>query len=303
MHPPATSWAVELDGVKKKYGDQEVVHGVTLRIGAGTKYGLIGPNGAGKTTTIRMIMGLTLPTEGSVRVLGLDPRKSRNACRIRIGYVPEEHLIYRWMRVGEVTGFCRRLYPTWNDAVADRWLDAFGLSRSQKVKTLSKGMLAKLSLLLALAPEPELLLLDEPTSGLDPLIRDEFLDGIVGTLCEQNQTVLFSSHILSDVRRLADRIGIMNKGRIVADCPADDLVARTKRVRAVLRDGRRPASPVDGIIWEAVEGGEWLVTLRDCDPEKVAAIRSCPEVREVKVTDLDLDEIFKDYVRGGRGTA
>jgi ABC-2 type transport system ATP-binding protein len=123
----------------------------------------------------------------------------------RIGYVPEVPQMYRWMRVGELIGFTRAFYPTWNADECARLLDLFALDPAKKVRHLSKGMAAKLSLLLALSHDPEVLILDEPTSGLDPLVREEFLDGVLRAACKRRRTVLFSSHALEDVRRLADK--------------------------------------------------------------------------------------------------
>ena len=291
---------IDINGVSKLFGQMVAVDDLSLTIPRGTKFGFLGPNGAGKTTTIRMLMGLIMPSGGQVRVCGLDPRKDARACRIQIGYVPEEHLAYRWMRIGELIRFCRAFYPTWNAAVCKRWLAQFGLAPDHRVKTLSKGMLAKLSLLLALSHEPELLVMDEPTSGLDPIVREEFLDGILEMLCDGEHTLLFSSHILSDVRRLADRIGIMFNGRLLTDRPTDELVARTKRVRAVLRNGSAPRLQPSGIVCQAVDKREWLLTVSDFSEMTVMELQDAPEIRGFEVIDLDLDDIFKDYIRGAR---
>ena len=291
---------IDINGVSKRFGQKVAVDDLTLSIPRGTNFVSLGPNGAGKTTTIRMLMGLIRPCGGRVRVCGLDPRKDSRACRIQIGYVPEEHLAYRWMRIGELIHFCRAFYPTWNAAVCKRWLAHFGLAPDQKVKTLSKGMLAKLSLLLALSHEPELLVLDEPTSGLDPIVREEFLDGILEMLCDGEHTLFFSSHVLSDVRRLADRVGIMFDGRLLTDRPTDELVANTKRVRAVLRNGSVPHRQPNGIVYQAVDKREWLLTVSDFSELTVKELRDAPEIRGFEVIDLDLDDIFKDYIRGAR---
>ena len=293
-------WAIQIDGVSKLYGQKIAVDDLSLRIPRGTSFGFLGPNGAGKTTTIRILLGLIRPSSGRVRVCGLDPRRDRRTCRIQIGYVPEEHLAYRWMRIGELVRFCQAFYPTWNASVCKWWMVHFGLAPDQKVKTLSKGMLAKLSLLLALSHEPEVLVMDEPTSGLDPIVREEFLDGIIEMLCDGEQTVLFSSHILSDVRRLADRVGIMFGGRLLADRPTDELVASTKRIRAVLHDGSVPDRQPTGIVCQAVEDREWLLTVSDFSARTETELQDSPEIRGFEVTDLDLEDVFKDYVRGAR---
>ena len=130
----------------------------------------------------------------------------------------------------EVIGFCKSCFPSWNDQTCREMLDLFGLDPEKKVKHLSKGMLVKLSLLLAVSHEPELLLLDEPLSGLDPIAREEFLDGVLRTICDRGQTVLISSHMLDDVRRLADTVGILNEGQLLVQGNVDELLTTTKRI-------------------------------------------------------------------------
>jgi len=221
----------------------------------------------------------------------------------RVGYVPELHFIYRWMRVHEVIGFCRRLYETWNDRRCAKLLDLFELDTGKQVRQLSKGMVAKLSLLLALAHEPEVLILDEPTSGLDPLIREEFLDGVLRTICEREHTVLFSSHTLSDVQRLADTIGIIYEGRLLAHCPTDELLTGTKRLRIVLHDGCSPGEPPDGTIWQSRQRREWLLTVRGFTPATLEYLHNRYAVENVDVLDLGLEDVFKDFVKGRRASA
>ena len=218
----------------------------------------------------------------------------------RVGYVPETHNIYRWMRVHEVIGFCKSCFPTWNDQTCREMLDLFCLDPEKKVKHLSKGMLTKLSLLLAVSHEPELLLLDEPLSGLDPIAREEFLDGVLRTICDRGQTVVISSHMLDDVRRLSDMIGILNNGRLVVHGSVDELLTSTKRIRATLRDGFRPSQPLVGAVWQRVEGREWTITVRDFSPEKVQQVRALDGVERADVIDLGLEELFKDFIRGQR---
>ena len=171
--------------------------------------------------------------------------------------MPETHHIYRWMRVREVIGFCKSCFRPWNDQTCREMLELFGLDPEKKVKHLSKGMLVKLALLLAVSHEPELLLLDEPLSGLDPIAREEFLDGVLRTICDRGQTVLISSHMLDDVRRLADTVGILYEGRLVVQGNLDELLTTTKRICATLRDGCRPERPPEGTIWQRVQGREW----------------------------------------------
>lgn len=292
--------AIELAGLTKRFGRVLAVDQLTLTIPQGSTFGLLGPNGAGKSTTIRMLMGMLSITAGEARVLGMDAARDDTRVKQLVGYVPETHPIYRWMRVGEVIGFCQALYPTWNKEACGQMLDLFGLDPAAKVKHLSKGMLVKLSLLLAVAHDPPVLVLDEPMSGLDPLAREEFVDGVLRSICERGQTVLFSSHSLDDVRRLADTVGILCGGRLVLHGRLDDVLATTKRIRATLRDGRRPASLPLGTVHDRLQGREWLLTVRDFSSEKVQHVRGQEGVEHVEVLDLNLEELFKDIVRGQR---
>jgi ABC-2 type transport system ATP-binding protein len=247
-----------------------------------------------------MLMGVLSITGGEARVLGIDVAQEPTRVKQLVGYVPETHHIYRWMRVGEAIGFCRALYEKWNDQTCREMLDLFQLDLNKKVKHLSKGMLVKLALLLAVSHDPEVLILDEPISGLDPVGREEFLDGVLRTICQRGQTVLFSSHTLDDVQRLADTVGILYEGRLLVHGRLDELLTTTKRIRATLRDGRRPASLPAGTIHDRVNGREWLLTIRDFQAEKVEHVRALEGVEHVEVVNLGLEDLFKDIVKGQR---
>ena len=289
--------------MSKRYGTKDAVRDLTLRIPRGEAFGFIGPNGAGKSTTIKMLMGLARPTAGEARVLGFDSVRDCVAVKQRVGYVPELHFIYRWMRVSEVIAFCRPLYENWNDRFCADLLQLFELNLQQKVKQLSKGMVAKLALLLAVAHEPEVLILDEPTSGLDPVGREEFLDGVLRTVCERERTILFSSHALSDVQRIADTIGLIFEGRLIDHCRTEDLLSATKRIRAVLSDGCVPGPPPVGTIWQRVQNREWLMTVRGFSPSTVEYLRTKYSLDNVEVIDLGLEDVFKDLIKGRKATA
>lgn len=298
---PGNAPAIEIAALTKRFGRTVAVNDLSLTIPRGSTFGLLGPNGAGKSTTIKMLMGMLSPTSGTPRVLGIDVRKDPVQVKQRVGYVPEAHYIYRWMRVKEVIGFCKSCFATWNDATCREMLELFALDPEKKVKHLSKGTLTKLALLLAVSHEPELLLLDEPLSGLDPIVREEFLDGVLRTICNRGQTVLISSHMLDDVRRLADTVGILNEGKLVVQGNLDELLTTTKRIRATLRDGCRPEKPPEGTIWQRIQGREWIATVRDFSAEKVQQVRAIEGVEHVEVLDLGLEELFKDIIRGQRG--
>ena len=298
-----TGPAIELDGVFKLFGNSPAVDGLSLSVEHGSTFGLIGPNGAGKSTTIKMLMGLLAPTSGSVRVLGHDAGREATQIRQKVGYVPELHLMDRWMRVKEVVGFCRSAFSTWNDDTCREMLDRYELPDDKKVKQLSKGMLVKLSLVLAISHEPEMLILDEPMSGLDPLAREEFLDGVLQTVCDKGQTVLLSTHSLGDIQRMADTVGFLYGGRLLAHSNIDDLLASTKRVRATLTNGSPPENVPTGVVWQQVEGREWLLTVADFTPETVQKIGDLQGVENVDVIDIGLEDLFKDFVKGQRSNS
>ena len=247
-------------------------------------------------------MGLLRPTSGNMRVLGMDVMRSPSEVKQRVGYVPEAHYIYRWMSVDAVLGFSRACYHTWNSDLCSELLDMFELPRRKLVRQFSKGMLAKLSLVVALAHEPDLLVLDEPLSGLDPIARDEFLDGVLRGICGGERTVLFSSHQLDEVNRLADVVAIMNAGRILVHCPLEELLRTTKRVRAVLENGRLPQVTSDAIVWQQVNCRDWQITVHPYTDEIVARLQADNPVSSIEVIDLGLDDIFKDFIRGQRQT-
>ncbi len=295
--------AIDLQGLTKRYGKTTAVADLNLTIPRGTTFGLLGPNGAGKSTTIKMLMGMLSIDAGRAIVLGVNVAESPSDMKQRVGYVPELHYIYRWMRVAEAITFVKSFYPTWNDELCDELLDLFDLPSSKKVGKLSKGMVAKLSLLLAISHEPELLVLDEPMSGLDPLVREEFLDGVLKTICRGDRTVLFSSHSIDDVQRLADHVGILFRGKLLVNRPLDDLLGSTKRLRAVLRDGCLPQQLPAGTIWQHVQRREWSLTVERFSEDLISKLQSENSVEAVDVTDLSLEELFKDYVKGARQSA
>jgi ABC-2 type transport system ATP-binding protein len=289
--------ALVVEGLTRRYGSTVAVDNLHLTVPRGTVLGLLGPNGAGKSTTLRMIMGLLQPTTGTVRVLGRDPFQTPSQVRQQIGYVPETPQIYRWMTVREVLRFCRALYAGWKDEQAEMLLDAFQLPHHRKVRQLSKGMLAKLSLAIALAHEPQLLILDEPLSGLDPLARDEFLEGVLQGLCGGERTVIFSSHQLDEVNRLSDSVAVLHAGRLLTHCPLDELRS-AKRVRAVLHDGRLPVATPREAVWQQVNRREWSLTIHPFSSEVLECLQATNPIQRLDVDDLSLDDIFKDLIRG-----
>ena len=294
----ASDYAIELESVSKRYGSVAAVNQLSLAIKPGTTFGLLGPNGAGKSTTIRMLVGLSQCDQGRISILGRDSENRTSDLKQRVGYVPEIHHLYRWMKVAEIVDFASSFYPTWDSELRDDLIEMFELPPDRKVKALSKGMTSKLGLLLALAHRPEVLILDEPTSGLDPLVREEFIDGVLMTGGESNRTTLFSSHHVDDVERIADEIGIMFNGQLIMHESVDDMRSRVKRIRAVLKDGSLPRSTPEQAIWQKVNRREWDLTIYPFADEVVKQVNHSNPIEQIDVIDLSLEEIFKDAIRG-----
>ena len=293
--------AIETFRLTKRFGRTVAVNGLSLTIPRGSTYGLLGPNGAGKSTTIKMLMGVLSPTAGEARVLGIDVRQDAVQVKQRVGYVPEvaSHLPLDARQGGDwLLQVVLRARGTTKRA--GRLLELFALDPDQKVKHLSKGMLTKLALLLAVSHEPELLLLDEPLSGLDPIVREEFLDGVLRTICRSRAN---GADIQPHARRRAAigrHRGNPSRGAIGGEGNLDELLTTTKRICATLRDGCRPERPPEGTIWQRIQGREWIATVRDFSPEKVEQVQAIDGVEHVEVLDLGLEELFKDFVRGQR---
>ena len=310
-HPARTvgdgEWAIETRNLTRRFGEEVAVDDVTLRVARGRTLGFVGLNGAGKTTAIRMMVALLKPTSGVVRVAGCDLPRERDRLKPLVGYVPDRPAVYPWMRVREAIDFCRTFYPRYNDQRVAELARVLDLDLGRKVKHLSKGNAAKVSLLLAVGHDPQVLILDEPMSGLDPLAREQFLEGVLsvggGGGPGAGQTVLFSSHSLEDVARVADELALMHEGKLLLHSPIDELLARTKRVRAVLHDGATPGVAPPGTVWQQVSGREWLLTLRDFEPGQVEFLRARNGVARVDVQDVTLDDVFRDVVRGRQSVA
>jgi ABC-2 type transport system ATP-binding protein len=215
---------LEFTGIHRAYKrGVDVLKGVTFSIGAGEVVGLLGKNGAGKTTLIRIAMGMLEAQQGTVRVFDLDPREKPIEVKKRVGYVSEDQILPPFLRVNEVVDLHRGLFPGWDDELARELSQRFNLSPRAKIGSLSKGQARQVALLCAVAHKPELLLLDEPAGGLDPAARREFLETSIHLLNEAGSTILFSSHHMTDVERMAGRVVMIHEGDILVDSDLDKL--------------------------------------------------------------------------------
>ncbi len=202
---------------------RDVLQGITFSLEEGEITGLLGKNGAGKTTLIRIAMGMIEAQQGGVKVLGLDPRRDALEVKRRVGYVAEDQVLPEFLTISEVLRLHRGLFPGWDEGLERRLRERFELPSRARIGTLSKGQARQVALLCAVAHRPELLLLDEPAGGLDPSARREFLETSIQLLNETGTTILFSSHYMTDVERMAGRVVMIHEGRLLLDNALDDL--------------------------------------------------------------------------------
>lgn len=285
------SAVVTFDRVQRWFGAHVVLKGLSFRVQPGQVYALLGRNAAGKTTALRILLGFLAPHAGSVTVLGQDSQALTTDVRGRIGYVGEDHRLYPTMTVGGAVRFEADTRPAFRSAFADKALLRCGLRTSQRIPLLSRGQRAQLALILAVAGNPELLVCDDPALGLDVVMRREVLDALIDLLADTGCSVLFSSHFLTDVERIADRIGILHEGSLLVDATLDDVKRRVVRCAWAPRDGA--ASPIGPHVLRASarRSGHEL-TLLDPPDQLLASLRAQGELSPPQPPSLE--ELFLD---------
>ena len=290
---------IRLHEVTKRFGANTALDKVSLEVPPGVVFALLGENGAGKTTAIRILLGLIDANSGRAEVLGLGSAANGLEIRRRVGYVPERPTLYEWMTVSEIGWFTAGFY---GDGFLPRYLELaaqFALPQRRKLKALSRGMRAKVSLSLAMAHDPELLVLDEPTSGLDTMVRREFLESMVDRAAA-GQTVLLSSHQIAEVERVADIVAIVRGGKLMLVERLDQLKAQTRELTVTLDDDVATLPELQAeVLSQRRKQRQWQVLLRGVEDGQVAALRNHAAVKSVEVRPPSLEEIFVGYMQLG----
>jgi ABC-2 type transport system ATP-binding protein len=283
--------AVVIENLVKFYDGRCVLDGINLKVPSGCIYGLLGRNGSGKTTIIRILMGLDFATRGKTYLLGTESEKLSPQIKGRIGYVAEGHNLIQDYKVGRLIELCRDLSLRWNEEFFGHLIETFRLPMDRKVRQLSTGMRAQLNLALAMAAEPELMILDDPTLGLDTVARRQFLELAVDVLQKDGRTIVFCSHILGDVERIADRIGIRAGGKLAVDCGLEELKRRIRKLRLTFTNTAPKNLQLTEIINQQTDGREMVLTIANYSEQKQAIINtfrpeSCTEI------PMSLEDIF-----------
>ncbi|MGL4593321.1 MAG: ABC transporter ATP-binding protein [Thermoguttaceae bacterium] len=288
---------LQLKNVSKRFGHNIALNNVSFEVEPGTVFALLGENGAGKTTSIRIMLGLVDPDRGESHVLGLDSVRDDLAIRRKIGYVPEQPVLYDWMTVAEIGRFAAAFYPSgfWNEYC--RQVEMYKLPFGTKIRALSKGMKAQVSLSLALANDPELLILDEPTSGLDPLVRRDFLESMVERAAT-GKSVFLSSHQMNEVERVADTVAIMKKSELRVVESLEHLKQTTQVITATLKNEDSPfVAPFGEIVSEKRSGRDVQSLGRNLSKDAAAIIASQEAVVRHEIKTPSLEEIFVAYMQ------
>jgi ABC-2 type transport system ATP-binding protein len=289
--------AIETRGLTKTYGGRPVVQALDLKVPAGCVYGFLGRNGSGKSTTIKMLTGMVHPDAGSARLLGEDVSCLTAATRAKIAYLAEGHPLYRSMTVDALERLTCEFYPRWNKLLFEQIIDHFGLPRRKKLRSFSNGMRAQVSLALAVVPDPELLIFDDPTLGLDTVIRRDFLESMVQIIQRAGRTIFLSSHMLGDIERIADRIGILIDGVLRVDCPIEHFRNALRKVVLEFAGTPKPYPLRDGVVSDCVIGRRReLVIANFTDAHRAAAEQL--GATAIDVLEMNLEDAFIEYTRG-----
>jgi ABC-2 type transport system ATP-binding protein len=288
--------ALLYEGVSRRFGRTVALDRLDLEVRPGTVLGMIGRNGAGKTTALRLAHGILHPDAGRIRVLGLDPVRQGLEVRTRVSLLSEESSLDGWMTVAELMKLGAGIHPKWDGGIAEELRKRLDLDPGAKIQTLSRGTRAKVALVLAVACRPEVLLLDDPTAGLDPLVRREVLEGVLDAVPAEGGAVIYASHLVHDVERVADDVAVLDRGKLRLHGPLQGIKDRVRKIVAVFEDDAPRHVALPGKIDARSEGRVLTVVAEGGNGELAAGLRGLG-ARTVEVEPLSLEEILVALLR------
>ncbi|MHC4153880.1 MAG: ABC transporter ATP-binding protein [Planctomycetota bacterium] len=294
---------IETRQLKKRFRKKTAVDGLDIQIPSGSVVGFVGVNGAGKTTTIRMLMGHLHPTDGEVQVLGEDPRRHSEQQRQRVAYVSENMNLPGWLTPEAAAKLNASFYPRWDAKLAQTLLNEFKLRKAGAYRNLSRGQKRKVCILPAICQNAELLVMDEPALGLDVMARHDFLKRVLEIVCSGERTVFISSHLLSDLERIVDRIVLIDRGWLVLQGNLEDLKAGVRQLHFAAQISREDLEQHFKVIrYEVCDPAETKAVVADFDEgrlRRMCELKDCTE--KVRVFGLNLEDIFVELVKNGEG--
>ena len=295
MKGNTSKWAIETQRLTRYFGSRCVVDGLNLAVPRGSVYAFLGRNGSGKTTTLRMVLGLIRSTSGCSQVFGVPSEALDASVRSRIGYLTEEHQVHPWMTVRENGKFAASFYPHWNEKIFNEIVEYFRLKEDAVAKHLSRGERAGLALAITLAPEPELLIMDDPALGLDPVARRALVEAMLFVARGKDRTILFSTHTIGDVERVADHLAILDHSRLRVQSSVDTFRERVRRYECLLPQPEISLKKIPGLLRAVKEGNRLRLTCveRELSTQRHLLQIGCTGVEDVP---LSLEEAVIDYL-------
>jgi ABC-2 type transport system ATP-binding protein len=291
-----TDATVEASNLSKSFGDKQVLQDMSFGVSPGDVIGVLGKNGAGKTTLLELMLGFTPPSAGAVRVFGHDSYSLPGDIKVRVGFVPQQDELLDQLTVGDQLRVIASFYPHWDSALIDRLCGEWGVNVHARIKSMSVGERQKLSILLAFGHKPELLILDEPVASLDPIARRQFLEQLLTISADGERSIVFSSHIVSDIERLANRIWILKEGRLDWQGDLDSLKESIVRLHIRSTAPELPAFKIPGVLNLRRDGAFATAVVRDWTPEAQETLERNASV-QIEVETLGLEEIFVELHR------
>lgn len=286
---------IKTNNLTKYYGKNRGILNVDIEVPPGLIYGFIGPNGAGKSTTIRILLSFVRPSSGSAEIFGRDCMKYGREIRKNIGYIPAEVNFYDDMTVSGILKYAGRLYGKCNMETVNRLCDLFEIEKQKKIRALSTGNKKKLAIVQAFMHEPELLIMDEPTSGLDPIMKNNFFE-LLHEQRKKGTTVFFSSHVLSEVQRICDRVAIIKEGSILKVENVDEISeTKYKKARILFSDTKKASLFSSDLANDIVINGALVSALYEGDVKDIMREILGHNPENVWMEEPDLEEIFLNY--------
>jgi len=290
------SATVEASKLSKAFGEKQVLQDLSFGVSPGDVIGVLGKNGAGKTTLLELMLGFTPPTSGAVRVFGHESYNLPGSIKARVGFVPQQDELLDQLTVAEQLRVIASFYPHWDSALIERLCAEWGVNAQARIKSMSVGERQKLSILLAFGHKPELLILDEPVASLDPIARRQFLEQLLTISTDGQRAIVFSSHIVSDIERLANRIWILKEGRFDWQGDLDSLKESIVRLHIRGTGAELPAFKIPGLLNIRRDGAFATAVVRNWTVEAQEALEK-DAAAQVEVETLALEEIFVELHR------